>query len=53
MKKTLLLAAMCCLLLACHDEPKQTESSEPQAVSEAPATTESMESSDAESASEA
>ena len=36
-----------------HDEPKQTESSEPQAVSEAPATTESMESSDAESASEA
>ena len=36
-----------------HDEPKQTESSEPQAVSEAPATTESIESSDAESASEA
>ena len=25
MKKTLLLAAMCCLLLACHDEPKQTK----------------------------
>ena len=36
-----------------HDEPKQTESSEPQAVSEAPATTESVESSDAESSSEA
>ena len=36
-----------------HDEPKQTESSEPQVASEAPATTESTESSDAESAPEA
>ena len=36
-----------------HDEPKQTESSEPQAASETPAATESTESSDAESASEA
>lgn len=25
MKKTLFLAAMCCLLLACHDEPKPTK----------------------------
>lgn len=36
-----------------HDEPKQAESSEPQVASEAPAATESTESSDAESAPEA